>query len=563
MGVLTVLLDVLAAGVGAIRNLLARLLPSPEVVLLTVSGSLPERRTPPPGRVRQWLARRWMPEREVSLEEWRERLQAVAADPRVRGVVVRVGLVRAGLPALAVLRAGLQQLRSAGKRTVAYLPTCDLAGYYLACGAEEVVVPESAELMLAGVRAEATFLRAALDRLGIRAQYHHIAEYKTAAHRFLYPKMTAPQREMLEGILDTWHQEITAAIASARGMTPQEVAAAIDQGILSGDDGVRLRLADRTAWEDDLPRLLGTAGRPARILPWPQAARRLRMPVRRRWRRPVIAVVQVVGTIVPGESREFPVPLPLVGSRLAGADTVARALRAAERSPAVRAVVLHVESGGGSAVASDLIWREVARVQQRKPVVAFLGSVAGSGGYYVACGARRIVCSPLTLTGSIGVVAGKISLRGLATRMGVGREILARGQSATLPSPYADLTAAQEAVLRRWTEQIYRRFLARVASGRGLREDQVESVARGRVWTGRDALSGGLVDDLGDFETAVRRARELAGIPQAEVAVVTVRPSQHVPIPASAAGWMAALRQVADLLTEPAVLLMPGVEVVP
>jgi protease-4 len=161
------------------------------------------------------------------------------------------------------------------------------------------------------------------------------------------------------------------------------------------------------------------------------------------------------------------------------------------------------------------------------------------------------------------VVAGKISLRGLATRMGVGREILARGQSATLPSPYADLTAAQEAVLRRWTEQIYRRFLARVASGRGLREDQVESVARGRVWTGRDALSGGLVDDLGDFETAVRRARELAGIPQAEVAVVTVRPSQHVPIPASAAGWMAALRQVADLLTEPAVLLMPGVEVVP
>ncbi len=561
MGVLTVLLDALAAAGLLLRNALVRLLPAPEVVLLTVSGSLPERRTPPPGRLRRWLARGWAAEPEVSLEEWRERLRALAGDPRVRGVVVRVGPLRAGLPALQVLRAGLQRLRSAGKRVVAFLPVSDLAGYYLASGADEVVVPDSAELMLWGLRVEATFLRAALDRLGIRAQYHHIAEYKTAAHRVLYPKMTPPQREMLEAILDTWHEEIVSSVSSSRGLAPEQLAAAIDRGILTAEEALQLRLVDRVAYEDELPQLLGTAGRPARILPWPQASRRLRAPLRRR-RRPAIAVVQVLGTIVPGESREFPVPLPLVGSRLAGSDTVARALRAAERMPSVRAVILHVESGGGSAVASDLIWREVVRVQRRKPVVAFLGTVAGSGGYYVGCGARRIVCSPLTLTGSIGVVAGKISLRGLATRAGVGREILFRGESATLASPFAEYTDAQEAAVRRWTEDIYRRFLARVSAGRGLPADQVEAVARGRVWTGRDALSRGLVDELGDFETAIRRARELAGLPpEADVAVVTVRPPRYVPVPTTAAGWLQALRQVTDLVAAPALLLMPGVEV--
>ncbi|MDQ7820611.1 MAG: signal peptide peptidase SppA [Armatimonadota bacterium] len=562
MGLLTVLRDALGAAARAVRNGLVRLLPAPEVVLLTVSGSLPERRTPPPGVLRRWLARGWGAEPDVSLEEWRERLRMLATDSRVRGVVVRIGAVRAGLPALRVLRDGLRDLGQAGVRVVAFLPAADLAGYYLASGAQEVIVPDSAELLLAGLRVEATFLRAALDRLGIRARYHHIAEYKTAAHRFLYPRMTEPHREMLEAILETWQGEITSAIASSRGIAPAEVAAAIDRGLLTAADALSLRLVDRVAYEDELPSVLGAAGRPARIVPWPQAVRRLRAP-RRRWRRPVVAVVQVLGTIVPGESRQFPVPLPLVGSRLAGSDTVARALRAAERTPGVRAVILHVESGGGSAVASDLIWREVVRVQQRVPVVAFLGAVAGSGGYYVACGARRIVCSPLTLTGSIGVIAGKISLRGLLARTGVEREILTRGESATLPSPFADYTDAQDAAVRHWAEDIYRRFIARVASGRGLRTDQVEAVARGRVWTGQDAVSRGLVDELGDFEAAVQAARELAGLPRdADVAVVTVRPPRYVPIPDSAAAWGHALRQVADLLAEPALLVMPGPEVV-
>jgi len=270
--------------------------------------------------------------------------------------------------------------------------------------------------------------------------------------------------------------------------------------------------------------------------------------------------VQVLGTIVPGESRELPVPLPVVGRQFSGHESVARALRVAESARAIKAVILHVESGGGSAVASDLIWREVARVQQAKPVVVFMGNVAGSGGYYVGCGARHIVCGETTLTGSIGVVAGKFSLRGLAEKSGARPEILTRGESAAMFSAFAEFTEPQRAALQRWMEDIYSRFKARVAAGRKKTLEEVETIARGRVWAGRDAAARGLVDELGDFETAVRKAKQLAEIPiEADLPVVTIRPPRAAEVPAAPpAAWAEALRAAGSLLHEHALLLMEG-----
>lgn len=541
-------------------NLLVRLLPAPEYVVMQVSGSLPERRPIPPGWLQRIFLRPYAPAVEESLEEWRERLKLLASDSRVRGVVMKIGDLRAGLTALESLRRALEEFRASGKRLAAYLPTAGLYTYYLASAAEMVVVPESAELHLHGPRTEATFLRVALDRLGILPQFHHIAEYKSAANRFLYPRMPDPQREMLNSVLDDTFDTIITAVSKIRQVPAGAIREAIDQGILSAAEARDRKLVDAIAFEDELGRLFSSGERPVRILAWAQARRRIRVPYR--WRslqRRAIAVVQLIGSIVPGESREFPLPVPFLGQRLAGHETVARAFRLAEKIPAIKAIVFHVDSGGGSAVASDLIWREVARVQAKKPVVVHMSNMAGSGGYYIACGARHIVAGSTTVTGSIGVVAGKFDLEGIYARGGLRREIVARGATATFPSAFAPYSEREWAALRQWMEEIYMRFKERVASGRRKSVEAIESIARGRVWTGRQALELGLVDEVGDFEAAVRKAKVLAGIPmEAEVPVLTVRPPRAFQTPPSAvAAWAQALETLADLLREHALLLIP------
>ena len=563
MNPIGLLIELIANAGRLLRNLVAAALPAPEFVVLTVSGPLPERREAPAGLLRRLLARRGLPELgpaapQDSLEEWRERLRVLAAEPRVRGVVLKITDLTAGPASVESLRAALAAVRASGKRIVAYAAALDLKAYWLASTADSIVVPESAEIALHGPRTEVSFLRVALERLGLLPQYHHIAEYKTASHRFLYPKMTEAQREMMDALLDGFFAEMVSSIASSRKRSEDVVREALDDGLLSSTMMQAKGLVDAVAFEDELPAMLGT-DRPARLIPWPTARRRIRLPYL--WRsldRRAIGVVQLIGAIVPGESRDLPIPVPLLGAHFAGHETIARAFRAAERWAEVKAVVFHVDSGGGSAVASDMIWREVERVRKSKPVVVFMGNVAGSGGYYVACGSAHIVAGATTLTGSIGVVAGKISAHRLAERLGVHREILARGQTAAMFSGFTDFTEREWAALRWWMEEIYARFTGRVAAGRGKPVPEVEALARGRVYTGRQALTLGLIDEIGDFESAVRRAKSLAGIPiEAEIAVVTIRPPRAAAVPSAAgAAWLDSLGRAARVLQEPALLIM-------
>ncbi len=542
-------------------NLLLRLAgPPPDYVVLDLAGAYPERRAPRPRLLPfRGVLPFALPAPEESLEELREVLDRLARAPRVRGVVVRVGELTAGLATVQSLRAALQDLRRRGKRVVAYLTTVSTPQYYLATAADEILLPESAVVALTGLRTEVTFLRDAFDRLGIAPEFDRIAEYKTAADPYLRRTMSAAHREMLDAILDALLDEIAADVAAARGLEEAAVRAAVDRAPLPAAEALALGLVDGILYEDELPRRLGTPQRDAVLLPWVAARRRIPIPYRWPSLQDVVAVVVLRGMIVPGESREFPVPLPLVGRHLAGSTTVARAFRTAERARRVRAVVFYVDSRGGSALASDLIWREVERVKRRKPVVACMGDVAGSGGYYVACGASRVIAQPATITGSIGVVVGKLVLADLFRRHGLNREVLTRGAAAAITSPFSHYSEAEWARIRSEMQDIYRRFTGRVAQGRARAMEEVEGVARGRVWTGRQALAHGLVDELGDFTLAVRRARELAGIPpQREVAVVTVRPPRAAGIPAfpaTAAEVASGLRQVAALAEERALLL--------
>src|SRR5262245_42397940 len=541
-----------------VRNVLAGFSPAPDFVLLPISGRLPEHRARLQGW-RGWLQRRFSPPQD-SLVGWRERLQLLADDPRVKGVIVTIGDLRAGLPALESLRGSLLTFRTSGKRLLGFLVTANLSSYYLASAADTLVAPESAELALHGLRTEATFLRAALDQLGVRPQFHHIAEYKSAANRFLHQSMPETQREMLTSLLESTFEEVVGAVASARRLPVEAVRQAIDQGLLSAAEAHARQLLDAIAFGDELSTSLSQDGKPVSIYPWERARQRIRRPYH--WRsleRRAIGIVQLVGAIMPGESRDLPLPLPLVGQQLAGHETIAQALRRAESSPRVKAIVFHVDSPGGSAIASDLIWHEVSRVQRQKPVVVFMGNVAASGGYYVTCGAQHIVAGATTLTGSIGVIAGKIDLRGLFEKAGISREIVSLGATASMPSPFASYSEQEWELLQRWMDEIYQRFKARVAAGRGRSIEAIEEIARGRVWTGRQALKLGLIDEIGDFEAAVRKAKELADIPlDADIPVMMMRPTKTAPWPSvSPATWEQALGGLRRLWTEHALVLMP------
>ncbi len=552
--------DVVANGLRAIRNLLATLRPAADFVVLRIAGSLPERRVPPPPRWRRLVPFLTITPPAESLEEWRDRLQQLMDDPRCKGIVLKVGDVPAGLAALESLRAALERYRASGKRVVAYLPTATLQTYYLLSVADTVVAPESGELALLGLRVEATFLRSALDRLGILPQFHHIAEYKTAVNRYLYPAMPPSQREMVSSLMDSAFGEIVATIARSRQLPVERVRELIDHGLLSAPAAKDSHLIDAVAFEDDLPNVLGASGRPATIIPWAQARGRVRRPYR--WpslQRQAIGVVELVGLLVPGESREFPIPVPLFGKYLAGDETIARAFRRAEKAERIKAIVFHVDSPGGSPVASDLVWREVARVQRTKPVVVHMGNVAGSGGYYVACGARHIVAGATTITGSIGVVSGKFNAEGLLAKGGVRREVIARGEMATMESAFTSYSETEWRALVGRMHEIYLRFKDRVAAGRGRSMEEIERIARGHVWTGRQALEHRLVDEIGDLPAAVRKAKALAGIAaETDVPVVTVRPPRTAAVPAvSATAWLDALRTTVGLVHEHALLMLP------
>ena len=569
------IVDLLRNALRLIANLLAQLSHAPiDYVVVELVGAYPERTGPRPSFLLRLLQ---SGRREAeSLEGLRARLDRIARSPRVRGILLRVGgLEGGGLRSMATiqsLRQALAEVRRQGKRVIAYLPDAHLADYYLATAGDEIWMADAGMWQVMGLRTEVTFYREALDRIGLLPEFERIAEYKTAADPLVRPAMSEHHREVLEAVLDSVLTEIVRDVAASRRLDLAAVRAAIDRAPMNTADARAAGLIDGTCYEDELPAKLGSPERPATLIPWPQAQRRLPRPYRWRGRTPLIGVVELTGGIIGGESRDIPGFVPLLGGRLSGSETIARAFRAAERNPRVRAIVFYIDSGGGSALASDLICREVERTKVKKPVVAFMGNVAGSGGYYVACHASRIVAQPGTLTGSIGVISGKMTARGLYDRLSLRREIVARGEAATMESAFEPYTPEHLERLRQEAQLIYRRFVAKVAAGRRKTEADVEAIARGRVWTGRQALGHGLVDELGDFGVALRHAKDLAGIRiEQEVAAVTIRPPRAAAVPSGApvplrdaaslagvlAGVMDGVRVARDLAEDAVWLIMP------
>ncbi len=503
-----------------------------ECIVLPIRGAYPERtvwREPLPFP----FNRLPLFPHEISLEDMQAVLRALGGDRRVRNVVLRFDTLRTEPAALYSLRRQFGALRAQGKRLVAWLPGADTWDCYLASACDEIILPPAGRVFALGLRAEAMFLKDALALAGIEADFEAIAEYKTTPDTFRRSTMSEPHREMLSAILDSYFEEIVSAIAQGRRLEPTRVRELIDRMPLLPAEAVEVGLADAVLYEDELAVHLGGLGNPPYDLcTWQDASRWLRWPVE--WStRQIIGVVSLEGVIVPGRSRRVPLPVPLpIVEAQAGAETIVQTLRQAEADSRIAAVILYMDSPGGGALAADLIGREVRRLRERKPVIALLGGQAASGGYYVAAQASRIVARPTTLTGSIGIWGGKIILAGLYRKLGINREAVQRGAMADLYSEMAPFSEEERARVRRDMGEFYARFKTIVAEERGMSEAQVEEIARGRVWTGAQAREIGLVDELGDFETALTLAKELAGLdPERDYTVLPVLPPRRELLP--------------------------------
>jgi protease IV len=365
------------------------------------------------------------------------------------------------------------------------------------------------ELGLLGIGIEATFVRGTLDRLGVEPQFEQRHEYKNAADVLVRKEFTAAHREALERVAESVFSEAVETIAAARNLTHDQVRQLIDGGPHTAPEAQAAGLVDKLGYRDQAYDAMRsrTGGKPELLFAdrW-RPNRKIAPPPHRRGH---VALVEVRGGIASGRTRRGPM------GRQAGSDTVSAQLRAAHDNDRARAVVLRVESGGGSAVASEVIWREVCRLREAgKPVVVSMGDVAASGGYWISSPADVIVALPATLTGSIGVLGGKLVVDTLLQRLGVTTDTVQQGEHALMYSSRRGFSEDERARFAATVDAVYTDFLAKVAEGRGRPVADIEAVARGRVWTGRDALEAGLVDELGGLRDAVRIARERGSLPE-------------------------------------------------
>jgi protease IV len=457
--------------------------------------------------------------RRARLADVLDGLRRARADDRVRALIVKVGGRRIGLARVQELRTAISEFARAGKLTVAWAETFGdfSAGnvpYYLATAFDRIYLQPSGDVGLTGISVENWFYRGTLDKLGVDYEVGKRHEYKSAAERLTEHGFTGPAREATERLAASVIEQITEAIGRRLGIDASEARALIDRGPFLATDALDARLIDRLGYRDEVYAEVKKEVGPDAYLIYLGRYQRSRALAQRTRRLPnpgqdVVALIYATGPIRRGRSGRGP-----LASGAMGSDTVTSALRAAAADHRVRAILLRVNSPGGSYVASDSIWREVVRAREGgTPVVVSMGDVAASGGYFIAMAADSIVAEPGTITGSIGVLAGKPVVSDLLHRAGVSTDLVREGAHADMFAVTRPFSEEEWAQVNIWLDRIYADFTGKVEAGRGLSPEKVHEIARGRVWTGADAARNGLVDELGGLAAATALARKKAGLP--------------------------------------------------
>jgi protease-4 len=487
-----------------------------EVAVLTLTGQMVEHKT---------LGDLFGP-KHVTLRRTLKTLRKAAADSRIGTVAIRVGDLQTGWAQIAEIKAAFSRLKRAKKRVVVHLDQPQNATYYLALGADEIQIAPSSSLWLIGLKAEVLFLRGLLDKLGIKADMAQVGKYKGAAEPLTRKSMSPELEKALTALVDGMFSTLVTEIASARGISEQEVKKLIDRAPLTAKSALGAKLVDKVgSHREQVRELAGQAeihweygkkqkpGTWSGLLELIQPDRAGEPP-----KEPHVALVYAIGPIVYGRRQGgvFSSEEMIVSHKM---EELVEELQSSEN---VKAVLLRINSPGGSALASDVIWKSLRKLAKKKPVVVTMGDVAASGGYYIASAGTKVYAQPLSMTGSIGVVGGKLSFGGLFEKIGITRGVITRGQQADMFSPSRPFSAEEKERIEKVMKRTYDQFIERVAAGRDMSRSAVERAAKGRVWTGRLAKKRGLVDQLGGIYDALAEARRLGKLP--EDAKVTIYP---------------------------------------
>jgi protease IV len=528
-----------------------------------------------------------------------ERIDKAAGDDKIFGIVIHLNDAELGLGQINELRAAIAHARKAGKKVYADLYEGRSGTYMLACACDEIIMPPVSELTVSGVRMEITYFKGLLDKLGIKADMLQMGDYKGAAEPLTRENMSPEFRKQTEKVIDDYYQQLVDTVADERKLDIGKVKDLIDEGLFTADHAKEVGLIDHVEYLDQFRKELaekkhvddvvlaedygkkqldeedfsGFAGFMKMFELFSGSEQRGKVSSAQK-----IAIVYAVGEITTGESKGGG-----FSSERMGSETIIKALREADKDPKVVAIVLRVDSPGGSAMASDLMWREITRIKAKKPIVASMGDMAASGGYYISMGCTKILAEPGTLTGSIGVVGGKLALKGLFDKIGISTDTISRGKNNGWMSSDTPFSDSEREVITRLMKDCYKQFTEKAAAGRNLPISDMDSLAGGRLYSGRMAKESKLVDDIGTLDDAVTEAKRLAGLKaddkierlilpkprsfleelfggslmQSEAKVMASAASAGKGIAGQLLDQFEQAEDVARLFAEPAVLIMP------
>ena len=431
-------------------------------------------------------------------------IRKAKVDRRIQCILLRLGYLGCDWGKIDEIREAILDFRKSGKKAYVYIdeaPDFDKE-YYLATACDQIILHPLGWLGINGIGGHIPFFKHTLNKLGIEAQFEHVEEYKTAYNMFTEEKFTPAHRRMMESIYGDLFSQYVKRVAEARGKSEDEIKALIDHGFYHGDYALKAGLVDDLLFEDELEELLKEEGKRLNRISHEQY-KKIKLSSLGLSRGKKIALIYGMGPIHSGESF----------SQTMGGATVSRWLRIARKDKSIAAVVFRIDSPGGSAVASDVIWREVFLTKKEKPIIVSMSDVAGSGGYWVSMAAHKIIAQPQTLTGSIGVISGKFNMSDLYKKLGITSEKLTYGRMADIFSTYRSFTPEERNQLKEDILWVYDQFLTKVAEGRNMSKEEVDKIGKGRVWTGTQAKELGLVDEIGGLSRALELAKELAGIP--------------------------------------------------
>ena len=517
-------------------NILRKGLRPPEYVTFTLHGSYTDLRRPPEGFLQSKLS-----PREKSLQELTGDLKTSAINSQVKGVIFFLNKPELTLSQIQSLTRVIEEIRAGGKEVIAWSTNYDTLSYCLAAAGNRILLQEGGVIYTLGFASRQLYMKEALAWCGVELDVVRVSPFKSALDRLIRSDMSEEVKEMTEWLMDSYYQQFIETIARGRKLDEIEAGKLVEKTPLFGDEAVVAGAIDGVVNAEDLPAYLGSRDKPARLASWDECKKCFTRPLPPPPGR-YIAILRVQGNIVDGKSSrppgKPPLPAPFIFNEQTGDLTFVRQARAALRNRRVRAVLLYIDSGGGSAASSESITSILGKLAAKKPLVTLMGSVAASGGYYVATAASHIVAEQATITGSIGVIAAKVVNTRLLEKLLLNRETIERGKKDLFASQDEPFTEEERSKALGFINHIYELFLKRVADSRSMEHKVVEEVGGGKVWTGQQALEHGLVDELGGLEAALARLRREAGLPENTPLIDIPYPRRDTaPLPVSS-GWI-------------------------